>query len=105
MIKCICINDKDKPKKIPIEKWVVEGKEYTIQFVLTVLPSEELAFQLEEIDLDESCFPYAYFSASRFAFTEDDFQKLIEFNKECSEISTSVKELMNEREPNTIEEN
>jgi len=96
MIKCICIDDKEKPSRIPQHKWVEEGKEYTVIFTMTVLPQKQLAFQIEEIDLDDSCSPYTWFLASRFAFTKDDFEKLIEFIEECNKITFSVNELMKE---------
>jgi len=108
MIKCVCINDKDKPSKIPQNKWLEEGREYTLAFSMTVLPQKQLAFQVQEIDLDDSCSPYTWFLASRFSFKKEDLAKLIEFIKECNQITFSVNELMketniNEREPNTIE--
>ena len=28
-MKILCIDDKNRPDEIPIEKWVVEGREYT----------------------------------------------------------------------------
>ena len=110
MIKCLCVDDKDKPRQIPQEKWVEKGKEYTIVFTMTVLPQKQLAFQLQEIDLDDSCSPYTWFLAKRFAFREEDLDEIIEFIKECNHINFSVNELMkeinvNEREPNTVEEN
>jgi hypothetical protein len=75
---------------------------------MTVLPQKQLAFQVQEIDLDDSCSPYTWFLANRFAFKESDLESLIEFVKECNKITFSVKELMKEtkvyeREPNTIE--
>jgi len=108
MIKCLCINDKNKPNEIPNEKWVEKGKEYTILFSMTVLPQKQLGFQLNEIDLDDSCSPYTWFLANRFAFREEDIQKLIEFIQDCNHITFSVNELVkeiniNEREPNTVE--
>lgn len=96
MIKCICINDKNKPKEIPKKKWPEKGKEYTVIFTIVVLPQRRLAFQLEEIDLDESCFPYEYFLAERFAMTKEDFDKLPEFLKECGQTNLSIQELMKE---------
>ena len=94
MIRCACINDKDRPNDFPESKWVQRGKLYTLQFAIVVLPQRELGFQLEEIDLDESCYPYEYFLANRFGFLKDDLHKLSDFVKECSKINMSVKELM-----------
>lgn len=110
MVKCICINDKNRPTKVPPNKWVKEGNEYTIIFTIVVLPQKTLAVQLEEVDLDESCAPYEFFLANRFAFTEEELEKLIEFIRECSEINFSIKELMkqthiNERAADTVEKN
>lgn len=106
MIKCICINDKDKPKKIPQHKWITKDKEYTIIFASHVLPQNTLAFQLAEINLDKSCAPFEYFCASRFGINPKDLEALKNFIKECSEISKSVKELTDyERAADTSKEN
>jgi hypothetical protein len=110
MIKCVCIDDKNKPSKIPQHKWLEKDKEYTLAFSMTVLPQKQLAFQVEEIDLDDSCSPYTWFLAKRFAFKQEDLDKLVEFIKECNKITFSVNELMketnlHEREPNTVKEN
>jgi hypothetical protein len=96
MINCICINDKNKPKEIPGHKWVKEGEEYTIIFAIVVLPQRRIGFQLEEITLDESCHPYEYFLAERFALRYEDIEKLIQFIYECTQINISVKELIKE---------
>lgn len=103
MIKCVCINDKNRPSKIPESKWVKEGEEYNVIFTLVVLPQKTLAVQINEIDLDESCRPYSFFLANRFAFRKEDLERLIEFIKECTLVNMSIKELMNQTE--TIEVN
>jgi hypothetical protein len=108
MVKCICINDKNRPSKIPQEKWLKEGEEYTIIFTLIVLPQKTLAVQLEEIDLDESCMPYEFFLANRFAFTQEELDKLIAFIEECNHVSLSIKDLLkqtNERTADTVKKN
>jgi hypothetical protein len=108
MIKCICINDKNRPSKVPAEKWVKEGEEYTVIFTLVVLPQKTLAVQIDEIDLDESCRPYSFFLANRFAFRAEDLEKLIEFIRECSQVNMSIKDLLNqthERAADTVEKN
>jgi hypothetical protein len=108
MIKCICINDKNRPSKIPQNKWLKEGEEYTIIFTLIVLPQKTLAVQLEEIDLDKSCMPYEFFLANRFAFTQEELEKLIAFIEECTHVNLSIKELLkqtNERTESTSQKN
>ena len=96
MIKCLCIDDNNKPSKIPQHKWLEQGKEYTLAFSMTVMPQKKLAFQVQEIELDDSCSPFTWFLASRFAFRQEDLEKLREFIKECNEINFSVKELIKE---------
>jgi hypothetical protein len=108
MIKCLCIDDSNKPNPIPKDKWVEKGKEYTILFSMTVLPQKQLAFQLNEIDLDDSCSPYTWFLANRFSFRREDLEALIDFIQECNRINFTINELkktinINEREPSTIE--
>lgn len=101
MVKCICINDKNRPSKIPQEKWLKEGQEYTVIFTLVVLPQKTLAVQLDEIDLDESCMPYEFFLANRFAFSNEDIGKLIDFIEECTHVSLSIKELLKQTNERT----
>jgi hypothetical protein len=108
MIKCLCIDDSNKPNQIPKDKWVEKGKEYTILFSMTVLPQKQLAFQLNEIDLDDSCSPYTWFLANRFSFRREDLEALIDFIQECNRINFTINELkktinIDEREPSTIE--
>lgn len=98
MIKCICINDKNRPSRVPASKWVKEGQEYTVIFTMVVLPQKTLAVQIDEIDLDESCAPYSFFLANRFAFRKEDMQKLIDFIKQCTEVNMSIKDLMRQTE-------
>jgi hypothetical protein len=94
MIQCACINDKERPNEIPEGKWLKKGQIYTVIFAIVVLPQRELGLQLDEIDLDESCAPYEYFLANRFAFLKDDLYKLQEFIKQCGQVHLSINELM-----------
>jgi hypothetical protein len=66
-MKVVCINDSNRPSKIPQEKWVVKGKSYTVEFAVKLnIQVGKVGYKLAEIDLDETCFPYQYFSAERF---------------------------------------
>jgi len=94
MVTCTCINDKNKPRAIPKAKWLVKDQEYTVIFTTTVMPQKQLAVHLAEIELDETCFPYEYFLASRFAFTQENLLLLMELIKDCSDTSFSMDELL-----------
>ena len=94
MIKCVCIDNENRPSKVPENKWLEKGKEYTLAFTMTVYPQKKLAFQLQEIELDDSCSPYEWFLANRFSFRKKDLEKLVEFIKECNNITFSLNELM-----------
>jgi hypothetical protein len=101
MPKAICCNDKNKPIEIPANKWLKEGNEYTVIYTVLVLPQRKLAFHLAEIELDESCKPYEYFLADRFAFTKEELEKLLQLIKDCTDTDFSMDELIKQTE--TIE--
>ena len=94
MIKCICINDSNRPTTIPENKWIKKGQEYHIIFAHFLLPQNKLGVQLEEITLDESCAPFEYFLANRFIVNLSDIQRLIELVYETTKVKTSIEELM-----------
>jgi hypothetical protein len=94
MIECLCINDSDRPDAIPKKKWVVKDQIYNVVYTVTVLPQNQLGFHLAEIDLDESCKPYEYFLANRFAFTQEGLLKLIELIKDCNDLDFNMDELL-----------
>lgn len=94
MVKCICVNDKNRPKEIPPSKWIKKDEEYHVIYTVTVLPQKQLAFHLAEISLDECCVPYEYFLANRFGFTEENLLLLMELIKDCSDIEFSMDELL-----------
>lgn len=94
MIKCVCINDSNRPTSIPEYKWVKKDQEYHIIFAHFLLPQKQLGVQLQEVDLDETCAPFEYFLANRFGINQSDIEKLIELVYETTQIKTSLKELM-----------
>jgi hypothetical protein len=85
MIRCICIDDRDRPADFPLSKWVKDGEAYHINFAQVVLPQGIIAFQLEEIDLDESCYPYQYFAGNRFVIDARDKKKLERLVMDCAD--------------------
>ena len=96
MVKCICINDSNRPPQISLEKWIKKDSQYHVVFTCTVLPQRKLGFQLAEIDLDENCAPFEYFSADRFGFNAKDIDSLKELIKNCKDIDSSIESLLSE---------
>lgn len=65
-MKVICVNDSNRPLKIPETQWVKKGKAYTVvRAVKMAIQANMLGFDLEEINL-EGCFPYEFYDAKRF---------------------------------------
>jgi hypothetical protein len=73
MFQVICINALGRPNEIPTTKWIKKDEVYTvIRMDYLNIQNRMLGFQLEEVSL-EGCFPYLYFSSSRFRpYTQDD---------------------------------
>jgi hypothetical protein len=93
MIKCICIDDGRKPIEIPREKWPEQGREYHIVYVAFLQPSGQMAFQLKEINLDESCLPYEYFAADRFMFHTSDLENMQSLIEESTMINNTIADI------------
>lgn len=72
MFKVVCVNHHNKPKKIPLSEWVVQGNVYTVRRVVPLALGNQLGFELEEVSLSPDSFPYEYYSASRFILLEDE---------------------------------
>ena len=68
-----CINDGNRPKQVPVEKWIVKGQRYTVIATTQMnLQRNKIGLKLKEIELDQSCFPYEYFDADRFKIVEPE---------------------------------
>ena len=105
MIPCICIDDSNRPKEIPADKWVKEEEEYTITHVY-IHPNQGgiQGVTLYEKPLDESCKPYETFKLSRFAIHAKDLEAFIELCKSCSELDeVDVLKLVEESELQTVD--
>lgn len=86
-VKCLCIDDSNKPKEIPKSKWVVKDKEYTITHIFFHYQQQISGVELKEITLDDSYFPFISFMITRFAFTKESLEQLANLAKECSELT------------------
>jgi len=66
-MKVICINDSNKPTKIPLEQWIKKGETYTItRLIHLAITPGKMGVLLKEVQLDASCFPYEFYDADRF---------------------------------------
>jgi len=66
-MRVICIDDANKPAKIPVEQWIKEGEVYTvIKAVQMGLQDGKYGFLLKEVQMSADCFPYEYYDADRF---------------------------------------
>ena len=88
--KVVCINDRDRPDGIPINRWIKKDQIYTVIEVSRLhMQGGMLGFKLAEINIDD-CFPYQYFAASRFLplmprendWIEETLDRLLEEAKE-----------------------
>lgn len=86
-MKVLCIDDSNRPSKIPVENWIQKDKVYTVIEVKNMgLQKDTMGYKLAEIELPEKCFPYEYFSSKRFGF-------IVEVVDENKELSTEGAEL------------
>lgn len=65
-MRVVCVNDSNKPDKIPTNQWIKKGNVYTVvRAVKMGIQANTLGFDLEEVNLT-GCFPYEYYDAKRF---------------------------------------
>jgi hypothetical protein len=83
-MKIMCVDDKNQPQEIPLEKRVVSGEIYTLIGVQHLLSSNSMGFELAEIKLGEESFPYHYFNPERFVPIDE--QEMQEVEAELDEI-------------------
>ena len=102
-IRCVCINDSNKPVEIPPKKWIKKDKEYHITHIYYHYQQKKSGFELSEIFLDDSCFPYVSFDSNRFAIPQEEAEKLFQMLKDCTELTDiDIKKLIEEEYLETI---
>lgn len=78
MIRCICIDDSNKPDIIPQDRWIKSGEEYRITWVFHYPETKSAGFTLYEKPLGEEFLPFESFDAHRFGIAADDLGKFVE---------------------------
>lgn len=86
-VRCICIDDSNRPKEIPVSKWVVKDKEYTIVHVFYHPQQKIQGVELGEVELDDSCFPYGSFALKRFTIFKEDLELFVSLLRDCTELN------------------
>jgi hypothetical protein len=67
MLRLICVDSSNKPKRISPYEWITEGTVYTIVEIAKMgLQAGRFGYKLKEVQLSEQSFPYEYFNAERF---------------------------------------
>lgn len=91
MVKCICIDNKNKPALVPMTHWINQGTKYTIKHVYNMIPPGEgkpmVGVTLVEVDLESLNIVYKGYKIGRFAFTKEDLEALLELMKLCTELN------------------
>jgi hypothetical protein len=90
-MKVICINDTNKPAKIPLNEWVKEGTIYTVTEVVNMgLQPGKFGYLLKEVSLSKESFPYEYYSADRFGVLVDQSLENVVEQEELVEEELSI---------------
>lgn len=101
-VKCICINNKNKPKEIILQNWLKEGDEYTINYVYYHPHQGIQGVTLDEVSTKSE--KYSSYRLDRFAFTQENIQQLIELMKDCTELGkVDIQQLIEESNLELIE--
>lgn len=86
-VKVICLDDSNRPKEIPLEKWIKKDSQYHITHIYYHPQQKIQGVELAEIDLDESCLPYSSFALRRFGISKEDLEKFFQMLKDCTDLN------------------
>jgi len=86
-MKLVCINDSNKPDKIPLEDWPKKNSFYTpIKIVRMGIQKDKYGVLLKEINLKPSAFTYEYYDLARFSPHDEEDNIL----KELEELELTI---------------
>jgi hypothetical protein len=72
-MKVVCINNSNKPSRIPLNEWLIEGKEYTVTDIRKMgLTPNTTGYLLKEVQLSEKSFPYELYNSNRFQLVTEE---------------------------------
>jgi hypothetical protein len=101
-VKCLCINNKLRPKEILPQNWINEGTEYTINYVYYHVNQGIQGVTLDEVQTKSEI--YSSYRLDRFAFTKEGIEQLIELMQDCTELGKlDIQELIEENNLELIE--
>ena len=90
-MRVICINDSNRPSKIPLEEWIENGKIYTVTDVMKMgLQAGIFGYKLAEVALSEKSFPYEYYTSDRFAVVVEILAEKEEYTSELIEEELTI---------------
>lgn len=86
-VRCVCIDDKNKPKEIPSSKWVKEGNIYHISHIFIMKNQDGIqGVELAEFDISMHE-PYNCYRLTRFGIDVEDLRNLAEMLKHCDDLN------------------
>jgi hypothetical protein len=99
MIPALCIDSSNRPKEIPMGKWIQSGFKYHITHVFFHEKQGIQGCTLHEVRLGAESTPYISYRLSRFALTQENYDKLLQMIIDCSELNDfDVNKLLEECE-------
>lgn len=100
MIKCLCIDDKNRPQEILPQNWIQEGIQYNITHIYKQMNPTQKGIQgVELLEVKTKSVVYNCFKLSRFAIFESDLDKFFQMMKDCTELNDiDISELISECE-------
>lgn len=103
-VECLCIDDKKRPNEVLPQNWIMEGIEYHIVHVYHYRHQEGgiKGVLLEEVSTKSII--YDSYRLTRFAFTKEGIDKLVELMLQCTELNkVDINKLIEESNLKTIE--
>ncbi len=102
-VECLCIDDKNRPKEILPQNWIMRGIEYHIIHVYYYPNQGIQGVLLEEVNTKSTV--YDSYRLTRFSFTEESLKQLKELIFLCTQLNEmDINKLLEECNLETIKE-